>query len=183
MVLAYPQRGLRTTGRNLASYKRSGFGGVCGRRCGEFCFRLPLKLYILGPASRTPRTTTTTTPQRPQRPRGLSWSPSHSSAAHHASLCMAHLRAAAASELTPPKAEARAPRCGGVELPSRPTRPRTTRTRELHLANNGAISACVRSPRARRGTVRAHVVEWAVGRSDRRAGGKPPAETRGDARR
>jgi hypothetical protein len=75
-----------------------------------------------------------TTPQRPQRPRRLSWSPSHSSAAHHASLCMARLRAAAASELTPPKAEARAPRCGGVELPSRTTRPRTTRTRELYTA-------------------------------------------------
>ena len=89
---------------------------------------------------------------------------------------MARLRAAAASELTPPKAEARAPRCGGVELPSRATRPRTTRTRELHLAINGAISACVRSSRAQRGTARAHVAEWAVGRSDRRAGGKPPAE-------
>ena len=36
-----PQRGLRTTGRNLASYKRSGFGGVCGRRCGEFSFAPP----------------------------------------------------------------------------------------------------------------------------------------------
>ena len=44
--LTCPQRGLRTTGRNLASYKRSGFGGVCGRRCGEFFFRPPLKLYI-----------------------------------------------------------------------------------------------------------------------------------------
>ena len=126
MILACPQRGLRTTGRNLASYKRSGFGGVCGRRCGEFSFGSPSNYTfesISGPSRRTPRTTTTTTtPQRPQRPRRLSWSPSHSSAAHHASLCTARLRAAAASELTPPKAEARAPRCGGVELPSRATR-------------------------------------------------------------
>ena len=126
MILACPQRGLRTTGRNLASYKRSGFGGVCGRRCGEFSFGSPSNCTfesISGPSRRTPRTTTTTTtPQRPQRSRRLSWSPSHSSAAHHASLCTARLRAAAASELTPPKAEARAPRCGGVELPSRATR-------------------------------------------------------------
>ena len=129
MILACPQRGLRTTGRNLASYKRSGFGGVCGRRCGEFSFGSPSNCTfesISGPSRRTPRTTTTTTtPQRPQRSRRLSWSPSHSSAAHHASLCTARLRAAAASELTPPKAEARAPRCGGVELPSRTTRPCT----------------------------------------------------------
>ena len=181
MILACPQRGLRTTGRNLASYKRSDFGGGCGRRCGEFSFGSPSNYTfesISGPSRRTPRTTTTTTtPQRPQRSRRLSWSPSHSSAAHHASLCTARLRAAAASELTPPKAEARAPRCGGVELPSRATRPpRTTRTRELHLANNGTISACVRSSRAQCGTARAHVAKWAVGRSDRRAGGKPPAE-------
>ena len=181
MILACPQRGLRTTGRNLASYKRSGFGGVCGRRCGEFSFGSPSNCTfesISGPSRRTPRTTTTTTtPQRPQRSRRLSWSPSHSSAAHHASLCTARLRAAAASELTPPKAEARARWCGGVELPSRATRPpRTTRTRELHLANNGTISACVRSSRAQCGTARAHVAKWAVGRSDRRAGGKPSAE-------
>ena len=83
-----------------------------------------LKLYILRPSEPNDPNNHLPPPRhnaRPQRvrPRGLSWSPSHSSAAHHASLCMARLRAAAASEeLTPPKAEASAPRCGGVELPS-----------------------------------------------------------------
>ena len=96
---------------------------------------------------------------------------------------MARLRAAAASELTPPKAEARAPRCGGVELPSRTTRPRTTRTRELHLANNGAISACVRSSRAKHGTARVHVAEWAVVNPIGVQVASPRPNTRGGARR
>jgi hypothetical protein len=49
MILARPQRSLRTTGRNLASYKRSGFGGVCGRRCGEFLLSAPLEIVHLRP--------------------------------------------------------------------------------------------------------------------------------------